>query len=412
MTTTNEQEKATPDVPTGIAATSLDAGYRADPEPIHDTLRNLDPVHHDTQLNRWLLTRHDDVDALLRDRTLSADIRNSAPGEFMDLFLGGQRDGRQPSILFLDPPDHTRLRGLVSKAFTPRAIEATKPRIQEIIDELLEAVAGGEGFDLIGDFSGPLPTIVIAEMLGVDPADRADFKRWSDLGVMGFDPTLSDEAKLLVAEASGELDAYFRRAIAERRAAPTDDLISGMIAAEEAGAMFNDEEIVTMCALLLAAGNVTTTDLIGNGMLALLQHPDQMELLREDPSLVKNAVEEMLRFDSPVTETGRIPLEDTMIGGCPVGKGASLLPVLSAANHDPAVYDEPHRFDITRADTHHHSFGGGVHFCLGAPLARLEAQMAVATLVQRFPNLRLADERLERRLIPGFRGLVRLPVLI
>lgn len=412
MTTTNKSAEATPAVPTGVAATALDADYRADPEPVHDTLRELEPVHHDTQLKRWLLTSHDDVDTLLRDRTLSADIRNGAPDTFMQLFLTGQGEERQPSILFLDPPDHTRLRGLVSKAFTPRAIEAIKPRIQEIIDELLDALAGDDGFDLIGAFSGPLPTIVIAEMLGVDPGDRADFKRWSDIGVMGFDPTLSDEAKVLVGEAGQALDAYFRNAIAERRAAPTGDLISGMIAAEEAGAMLNDDEIVTMCGLLLAAGNVTTTDLIGNGMLALLQHPDQLQLLRDDPSLIKNAIEEMLRFDSPVTETGRIPLEDTTIGGCPIGKGESILPVLSAANHDPSAYPDPHTFDITRADTHHHSFGGGVHFCLGAPLARLEAQMAVATLVQRFPTLRLADEPLERRTIPGFRGLVRLPVLI
>jgi len=320
--------------------------------------------------------------------------------------------GREPSILLLDPPEHTRLRGLISKAFTPRAIEQMAPRIEQIAAELLDAVAAGDGFDLISAFAGPLPTIVIAEMLGVDPADRLDFKRWSDDGVMAFDPLLSAELRERVAASSAELDAYFRRAIADRRAAPRPDLISSMIAAEENGVRMTDDELVTMCGLLLAAGNVTTTDLIGNGTLALLRNPDELRKLRDDPSLMKNAVEEMLRYDPPVTETGRIPLDGTEIRGCPVSGGESLVPVLAAANHDPAVYPEPHRFDITREDTHHHSFGGGAHFCLGAPLARLEAQIALSALVQRFQRLRLGDAPLEYRRIPGFRGLVRLDVLI
>jgi len=312
----------------------------------------------------------------------------------------------------MDPPEHTRLRGLISKAFTPRAIEGMKPRIEEIVAMLLDVVAGGEGFDLIASFAGPLPTIVIAEMLGVDPADRQDFKRWSDDGVMAFDPLLPAELRERVAASSAELDAYFRGAIAHRRAAPRPDLISAMIAAEEDGVRMRDEELVTMCGLLLAAGNVTTTDLIGNGTLALLRHADELRKLREDPSLIRNAVEEMLRYDPPVTETGRIPLEGREIRGCPIGAGESVIPVLAAANHDPEVYPAPHRFDITREDTHHQSFGGGVHFCLGAPLARLEAQIALNALVQRFPGLRLAEAELEYRRIPGFRGLARLDVLI
>jgi cytochrome P450 len=321
-------------------------------------------------------------------------------------------DGREPSILFLDPPEHTRLRGLVSKAFTPRAVEQMAPRIEQIVKDLLDAVADGDGFDVIAAFAGPLPTIVIAEMLGVDPADRLDFKRWSDDGVMGFDPLLPAELRERVMSSSRELDAYFRRVISERRAAPHADLISSMITAEIDGVRMTDDELVTMCALLLAAGNVTTTDLIGNGTHALLRHPDQLAKLRAEPSLIQNAVEEMLRYDSPVTETGRIPLHDTTIGGCPISRGESLVPVLAAANHDPDIYAEPHRFDITRADVHHHSFGGGVHYCLGAPLARLEAQIGLNALVKRFPRLRLSDAPLEYRRIPGFRGLVRLEVLI
>ncbi len=397
-------------VPTGIAATALDPAYQHDPDPVHDTLREREPVHHDQVLHRWLLTRHDDVDALLRDRSLSADPRKGAPDTFMAAFV--EPDGREPSILLMDPPEHTRLRGLISKAFTPRAIEQMAPRIEQIAAELLDTVAGSDSFDLIAAFAGPLPTIVIAEMLGVDPADRLDFKRWSDDGVMAFDPLLSAEMREVVAASSVEREAFFRREIAARRDTPRADLISAMIAAEDAAVHMTDDELVTMCSLLLAAGNVTTTDLIGNGTLALLRNPSELQKLRDDPSLIKNAVEEMLRYDSPVTETARIPLDNTEIRGCPIGERESLVPVLAAANHDPDVYPEPHRFDITRADTHHHSFGGGVHFCLGAPLARLEAQIALNALVQRFPALRLGDAALEYRHIPGFRGLVRLDVLI
>jgi len=397
-------------VPTGVAVTALDPAYQHDPDPVHDALREREPLHHDQVLHRWLLTRHDDVDTLLRDRSLSSDPRNGAPETFMAAFV--EANGREPSILLLDPPEHTRLRGLISKAFTPRAIEQMAPRIEQIAANLLDAVAGSDGFDLISAFAGPLPTIVIAEMLGVDPGDRLDFKRWSDNGVMAFDPLLSEELRERVVASSAELDAYFRRAIADRRVAPRADLISSMIAAEVDGVCMTDDELVTMCSLLLAAGNVTTTDLIGNGTLALLRSPGELQKLRDDPSLIKNAVEEMLRYDSPVTETARIPLDDTEIHGCPINSGESLVPVLAAANHDPEVYPEPHRFDITREDTHHHSFGGGVHFCLGAPLARLEAQIALGALVQRFPRLRLGDAALEYRRIPGFRGLVRLDVLI
>ncbi|HEX5479074.1 MAG TPA: cytochrome P450 [Dehalococcoidia bacterium] len=406
MTTEANRTEALPD---GLALTPFDPGFAENPHPALDLLRERDPIHWDDAFKRWVMTRHDDIDALLRDRSLSSDPRNAGEGTFMRLFAG-DREG-DPSILFLDPPQHTRLRGLVTKAFTPRAVEEMAPRIQQIIDGLLDAVAGRPAFDLIASFAGPLPTIVIAEMLGVDPADRAQFKEWSDIGVSVFDPTLSPEGRARLEQSSVELDAYFRRVIAERRAGPRADLISGLIAAEDQGEKLSEEQIVTMCALLLAAGNVTTTDLIGNGVLALLQHPDQMRLLRDDPSLIKNAVEEMLRYDSPVVEAGRIPLDERTVAGCPVSAGSTLNPMLAAANHDPDVYPEPHRFDITREDTHHHSFGGGVHFCLGAPLARLEARLAIPALLDRFPDLRLAPEPLQYRKLPGFQGLVRLNVL-
>lgn len=411
MTTEREivDESAATSVPTGLALTPFDPAFAANMHEALDVVRQREPAHWDEQFKRLLLTRHDDVDAVLRDRSLSADPRKSAPGSFMSLF--NSYNDREPSILLMDPPDHTRLRGLVNKAFTPRAVESMAPRIREIVDELLDAVAGDESFDLIAAFAGPLPTIVIAEMLGVDPADRADFKRWSDTGVMVFDPTLTPEQRKEVEASGAELDTYFRRTIAERRASPREDLVTAMIAVrDDDGVPMTDEQLVTMCGLLLAAGNVTTTDLIGNGVLALLRNPSELRKLRDDPSLIKNAVEEMLRYDSPVVETARQPMEDATIGGCPIAARQSIVPLLSAANHDPAVYPEPHRFDITRADTHHHSLGGGVHFCLGAPLARLEAQIAIAGLVARFPALRLADEPLAYRKLPGFQGMQRLTV--
>jgi hypothetical protein len=412
MTSPNEASPAAKSVPTGIALTPLAPGFQRDPYPVLDELRELDPVHHDQVFSRYILTRHDDVDAVLRDRSLSVDPRNAAPGTFEQMFLGGDRGDRPMSMLFSDAPYHTRLRGLVTKAFSARAIEGMAPRIQQVVDSLLDEVAGTGGFDLIASFAGPLPTIVIAEMLGVDPADRVEFKRWSDTGVMSFNPLISDAEREQVVAANEALEAYFRRVIAERHAQPRADLISSLIAAEEGGDRLSDDEILTMSALLLAAGNVTTTDLIGNGVLALLQNPDELRKLREDPSLIKNAVEEMLRYDGPVTQSGRIPLAEVSVAGCPIAAGQSINPSLSAANHDPAAYREPHRFDITRKDTHHHSFGGGAHFCLGAPLARLEAQIGIGTLVRRFPGLRLAGEDLEYRKIPSFRGLAKLDVLI
>jgi cytochrome P450 len=300
----------------------------------------------------------------------------------------------------------------VSKAFTAKAVEEMRPRIQAITDELLDAIAPSVEVDLMKRFAEPLPTIVIAEMLGVDPADRDDFKRWSDTGVMSFNPLLSAKEREMVNSASAALDAYLRQAVNERRREPRDDLITSLVEAEEGGETLTEDEIVTMCALLLAAGNVTTTDLIGNGIHALLSHPAELRKLQDDASLIKNAVEEILRFDGPVTQSGRTPLEPYEIEGLRIDAGQSITPVLAAANRDPALHDDPDRFDITRGKTDHHSFGGGVHYCLGAPLARAEAQIAIGALVNRFPGIRLGDSQLEWRRVPGFRGLSRLPVYL
>ena len=401
-------------IPLGIELMPLNPKYQEDPFVLLDEVREADRVVNDEMFSRYIVSRFEDVHAVLNDRDLWVDPRKASEGGFMARMRAGRMEDRdaQPSMLFLDPPDHTRLRSLVSKAFTPRAIERMRERIGQIANELLDNVQGQESFDLMKAFCEPYPTIVIAEMLGVDPKDQADFKRWTDDSVAaGFDPFASEETRARAMAAGEELNAYLRRTVAERRASPQDDLISGMVKAEEDGDFLNDDEVVTMIGLLLAAGNVTTTDLLGNGMKNLLQHPEQVQLLRDKPETILNAVEEMLRFEGPVTFSGRIANEDREIAGCPVHKGTSVTVSLGGANYDPRLHKDPHNFDITREDVDHVAFGGGRRYCIGAPLARLETQIGVLTLLDRFPNLRIAEQELTWKKVPGFRGLEKLVVL-
>ena len=402
-----------PSRPLGLAITSFNPAFSENPHELLDELRENAPVAWDSVLQRVVLTRAADVEAVLRDRDLMVDGRKAPEGTFMrmvsDRTLPGGRVS-EPSMLTLDPPDHDRLRALVNKAFTPRAVAAIEPRVREIAAELLDAVEGRGEWDLIGDFSAPLPTIVIAEMLGVDPHMQKQFKAWSDCVIQSFNPFLGAEKGIEIEAALDDLGAYLRETITERRASRRDDLITALIDAEENGEQRNDQEIVTMVVLLLLAGNLTTTDLIGNGMLAFLQNRDQWELLKQRPELVSNAVEEMLRFDPPVVQSGRLSLKEMEVGGCPVHAGQTLSPMLLAANHDPALNADPHAFDIAREEIHHTSFGGGRRYCLGAPLARLEARVALEALVDRCPDLRLATDKPQWRTIPVFRGLLALPV--
>jgi cytochrome P450 len=313
---------------------------------------------------------------------------------------------------FLDPPDHTRLRGLVHRAFTPRVIEALRPKTQQIVDGALETALAAGSMDVIRDLAAPLPVLVIAEMLGLPTEDRDRLKRWSDdlarfVGQFDFpQEQLPQLVRSLV-----ELMEYLRGVVVQRRRRPGHDLISGLLAGEAAGDGLDENELLANCALLLFAGHETTTDLIGNGLAALLRHPDQLETLRDDPSLIGSAVEELLRYDCPAQLTVRIAHEDLEIGGKRIGAGQSLILMLGAANRDPAPFPEPDRLEITRRENPHVAFGYGIHFCLGAALARLEGQIAIGTIVRRFPAIRLATDTLQWRPSQALRGLRSLPVL-
>jgi cytochrome P450 len=315
------------------------------------------------------------------------------------------------NMLDTDPPDHERLRALVSKAFTPRLIERLRPRVQAISDGLLDAVQDRGEMDLIDDYAFPLPITVIAELLGVPAEDRNNFREWSDAAVSG---NASQEymEQILIPHMQAFTD-YLRALFEEKRSNPKDDLVSALVRAEEAGDRLSEDELLGMVFLLLVAGHETTVNLIGNGVLALLQHPDQLRKLKEDPSLIKPAVEELLRYDGPVeTSTERFAREDVEIGDQVIPRGEMVLVVLAAADHDPERFSDPDELDITRTDNRHLAFGKGIHHCLGAPLARMEGQIAISTLLRRMPNLRLegSPESLSWR--PGMilRGLRGLPV--
>lgn len=400
-------------LPMGAGLTALDEDYRENLYQVLDDLRERAPVHRDSELNHVFVTRHDDVKAVLRDRDLLVDPRTTLPDDYVRLFTpDAESETYEPSMLFLDDPDHRRLRGIVTQAFNPRSIEAMRPRIEAIAKELLDEMEGKAEVDFITAYAAPLPTIVIADMLGVERERRADFKRWSDDIVQAFDPLRGPETTARMNASQQAMRDYFTTTIAERRANPGSDLISDLIRAEEDGAKLNNREVLSMCTLLLTAGNVTTTDLIGNGIHALLTHPAELAKLKADPSLIVNAVEEMLRYDGPVTDSGRHADREMVIGGCPIEKGRTVTTSLAAANHDPSVYPDPHKFDVTRADTHNQSFGGGMHICLGAPLARLEAQIGINMLLARFPNIALGREQAVRRHLPAFRGFERMVVTL
>jgi cytochrome P450 len=361
----------------------------------------------------WFLTRYDDVHAALRDPRLSADrMRAHIIRENVDRLPAfiQQTTRNVRSMLNVDPPDHTRLRKLVNKAFTPRRIAGLRGCIEAIVDELLAAVVDQGHMDVIDALAAPLPAIVIAELLGVPPEDHRRFKAWASTIVAGLGEPTVGARRVSTEPAMQALFGYLADVIAARRAEPRDDLISAMIQAQEEDDALTDSELLSTSNLLLIAGHETTTNLIGNGLLALLREPEELARLRSDMALLPTAIEELLRYDGPVQATIRAAREDIEIDGHEIEEGALLLLGIGAANHDPAVFDEPERLDVARDPNPHLGFGFGPHFCLGAPLARLEGEVAFRALLERFPNVRLQDEAPQYRPNPVLRGLESLSV--
>jgi cytochrome P450 len=371
-------------------------GYAEDPYPHYAELREQDPVHR-SLIGPWVLSHYDDVVRVLRDPSLSVEIANATQVEIDPEIAGvfGERERGQRAILNIDPPDHDRLRRLVSKAFTPKMVESLRPEVERLVDEALDAaVARGTGeMDLIADLAFPLPFTVISEMLGMPTGRRDELREWSHAVVKTLDPILTvDEARAAVA-ASDAMIEYVLEVIAMKRRDPADDLLSALIAAEEDGDMLDEEELLDQVTLLYIAGHETTVNLIGNGTIALLRHRDQLERLRDDPTLDQNAVEELLRFDSPVQFSRRIAVQDFELHGRSIEAGSFVLTCLGSANHDPRRWgDTADELDLGRVGAAQHvSFGSGVHHCLGASLARVEARAAFAALARRFPGLESID---------------------
>jgi cytochrome P450 len=382
-----------------------------DPYPHYHRLRTLDPVHR-SPLGFLVASRHADVSFVLRDKRFGKDFvgrmtRRFGPQALDEPVYRSMRHW----MLQMDPPDHTRLRGLVVKAFTARRMEDMRPRIQEIVDRTLDLVEPRGQMDLIADFALRLPVTVICDMLGIPEEDHEMIFSGARGGGRLLDPVPLSRAEIDQANNDNlATAAYFHSLFELRRRQPGDDLTSQLVQAEEQGHKLTNEELTANIILLFGAGHETTVNLIGNGLLALYRNPDQLKLVKERPELIGNAIEELLRYDSSVQLTGRTALEDVAVGGVPVVKGESVLCLLGAANRDPAVYPDPDRLDITRPNVRPMSFGGGIHFCLGAQLARIEGEISIATLLRRLPDLRLEDaEHPDWRQTFVLRGLKRLP---
>ena len=391
--------------------------FKADPFPIYARLREDDPICYHVGITGenplWFVSRYEDVQTVLREhKRFVKNWRNTrTPEELAKLQPESElAQLLDHHMLNADGEDHTRLRSLVNKVFTTKMINQQRQQIQSIADRLIDDVVAHGEMDLIDDFAFPLPIVVIAQILGIPPEDRDRFRAWSNAFVT---PTLSEAEWQEAAVLLTQFVAYLRQLFDERRRTPKDDLITGLLHAEEDGQRLSEQELFAMVILLITAGHETTVNLIGNAMRALFAHPDQMTKLRDDPSLIGNAVEEFLRYDGPVDRaTMRFAAEDTDLGGFTIRRGEPIVPLLISANRDPRAFDNPDDLDITRPPSKHLGFGFGVHYCVGAPLARMEGAIAINTLLRRLPNLRLAAEvsTLEWSIVPLFHGTFHLPV--
>jgi hypothetical protein len=393
--------------------------FLKDPYPYYKELRENEPVFWSEEGGYWLITKYTDADLILRD--LRFGKRNSFLGTSGGIAKQALKcmvstvfpdAAASNSMLNQNPPDHTRLRGLVNKAFTPKMVEQMRSHIQQITDDLLDKVQSQGYMDVAADFAFPLPVTVIAEMLGIPATDREKFKHWSNAMVSLLEPGASMMLLPSALSARSALIAYLRPLIEKRRKEPKEDLISSLVQAEEEGSKLSEAELLANIVLLLIAGHETTVNLISNSVFGLLTNPSQMQLLKSQPELMRNAVEEFLRWSSPVQIVRRFALEDITIGGKTIKKGESVIISVGAANRDPEVFANPDKLDMTRSDIKHLAFGIGIHHCLGFALAITEGEIAVGTLLRRMPNIQLAMNpgEVEYKRPIALRGPKRLPV--
>ena len=389
----------------------LEPEILANPYPLYNKLRTEDPVHWDRFLQTWVVTRYADVVNVLH--SFSAD-RTPTPEQLTAMGLSALNPIAKVMVkqmLFMDAPMHTRLRGLASAAFTPAKVEVLRGHIQEIANDLLDRVQTRGRMDVIAEFAAPLPAIVTAEMLGVPTEDHADLKKWSaDFAEMLGNFQHNPDRIHRVLESTNNLTTYFQKAINRMREHPREGLIHSLMTAELNGDRLTDEEIVANCIVTMVGGQETTTNLIGNGLLTLMRNPEKLVQLRDNSRLIPSAVEELLRYESPSQHTGRIAREDVQIGDKQIRKGQAVMAVMAAANRDPERFSDPDELIFDRADNKHLAFGWSSHFCFGAPLARMEGQIAFETILRRLPTLKLVPGHLTWRNNSGLRGLIALPV--
>jgi hypothetical protein len=373
--------------------------FLRDPYPILHHLRSNTPVYWSESVGGWIITRYDDVVTTFRDVAhFSNEGRLGRAIDYLSTeqrahFGAFQNHYATKSLLHSDPPDHTRLRSLLNKAFTPRVVEAMRPRVEALVDELLTQAMRAGSVDLVRDLASPLPAIVIAQILGAPAEDAQLFKQWAD-DILAFQGVNRPALEVLERSQRGLVDirAYLTNLIADRRRHSRDDLISHLVAAETQAECLTESELLATCVTLLIAGHETTLSLIGNGLLTLLQHPEQLQQLRQDPTLMPAAIEEMLRYESPVSRQPRLIKQDVTLGGQQLRRGQIAFQFLNAVNRDPAYFPDPDRFDLRRQNNRHLAFGHGIHFCIGAPLSRLEGPIAIAAVLRQMPTLRLTQD--------------------
>ena len=400
-----------PDAPkTIIEISAYDPVARDDPHPRLKAMREAHRALRDDSVKTWLLTHYDDIRATVNDGTFVRHPTKAEEGSMSRRFIDpDDPEGQTSSILFLDDPDHARNRLPLMKAFYAR-IKKMESEIEAMIDGVINAAPASGRFDLMEHIAVPIPILIIAHILGVDESRLPEFRHWSEGVILSLNPMRTPEETAYMQESGDKLNAYFTELMAARRRDPQDDLISDMVQAQAAGGDFNDDELRTNLQALLVGGNLTTTDLIGNGVWLFLNHPDQLAALKADPSLAAAAVEEVLRYEAPVQATSRIVAEDRDVAGCPMKKSQVVFMSLAAANRDPKKFEQSETFDITVKRASHVSFGGGAHICIGAPLARIESRRVYQKLFERYPNMRLAEQEIVWRTLPFFRGIERLEV--